>query len=81
MNVGNINRLKQKMLRQNFCICCINKSMKALRQSWIILFVLMITCSSCEAIGGIFKAGMSVGIFVVVLVVALILWLVMRGRR
>jgi hypothetical protein len=55
--------------------------MKSLRQSWFFLVVLMLTFSSCEAIGGIFKAGMGVGIFIVVLVVALILWLVSRGRR
>ena len=55
--------------------------MKALQQTWVLLFALMITLSSCEAIGDIFQAGMSVGIFIVVLVVALILWLVMRGRR
>lgn len=81
MNVRNIQGMKQKMLRQNFCIRFRNKSMKALHQSWIVLFALLLTLSSCDAIGGIFKAGMSVGIFVVVLVVALILWLVMRGRR
>ena len=39
------------------------------------------TLSSCEVVGGIFKAGVWVGILVVVLVVGLILWLVGRGRR
>ena len=39
------------------------------------------TLSSCEIIGGIFKAGVGVGIFIVVLVIALILWLVGRSRR
>jgi hypothetical protein len=52
-----------------------------LRQSWMLLVLLMITFSSCEVVGGIFKAGMGVGIFIVVLVVALIIWLVSRGRR
>ena len=47
----------------------------------MILFACILTFSSCEMVGGIFKAGMGVGIFIVVLVVALILWLVMRGRR
>jgi hypothetical protein len=42
---------------------------------------LALTLSSCEVVGGIFKAGIWVGIFLVVLVVALILWLVNRGRR
>ena len=40
-----------------------------------------LTFSSCEIIGGIFKAGVGVGIFLVVLVIALILWLVGRSRR
>ncbi|MEO6071477.1 MAG: phosphatidate cytidylyltransferase [Chitinophagaceae bacterium] len=40
-----------------------------------------VTLSSCEVVGGIFKAGIGVGIFVVVLVVGLIIWLVSRGRR
>jgi hypothetical protein len=40
-----------------------------------------VTLSSCEVIGGIFKAGMWVGILVVVAIIGLILWLVSRGRR
>lgn len=41
----------------------------------------MMTLSSCELIGGIFKAGFWTAIILIVLVVALILWLVNRGRR
>ena len=52
-----------------------------MRHFWIVLIVLMLTVSSCEAIGGIFKAGMNVGIFIAVLVVVLIIWLVSRFRR
>jgi len=37
--------------------------------------------SSCQAIGDIFKAGMWVGVIVVVLVVALVLWLIGKMRR
>jgi len=37
--------------------------------------------SSCEVIGGIFKAGVWVGVIVVVAVIALILWLIGRGRK
>lgn len=55
--------------------------MKAFRQSWIALLALLVTFSSCEVVGGIFKAGMGVGIFIVVLVIVLIIWLVSRGRR
>ena len=47
----------------------------------IIAFFLPITLSSCEAIAGIFKAGIWTGVIVIVVVVALILWLVGRGRK
>ena len=48
---------------------------------WLGVLAMAMTFSSCEVVGGIFKAGMWVGILVVVLVVVLILWLVGRGRR
>ncbi|MES2646884.1 MAG: MYXO-CTERM sorting domain-containing protein [Bacteroidota bacterium] len=41
----------------------------------------MVFLTSCEAIGGIFKAGMGVGIFLVLLVVILIAWLLLRRRK
>lgn len=37
--------------------------------------------SGCEAIGDIFAAGMWVGVIVVVLVIALVLWLIRKMRR
>ena len=54
-----------------------------MRQStlWIFALVLATTLTSCDLIGGIFKAGMWVGIIIVVAVVGLILWLVSKGRR
>jgi hypothetical protein len=45
------------------------------------LLTMVSTLSSCELAGGIFKAGMWVGILVVVAVIALIIWLVGRGRK
>lgn len=45
------------------------------------LLLLVFSLSSCEAIGGIFKAGMWTGIIVVVAVIILIIWLIGRGRR
>ena len=45
------------------------------------LFAALAFLSSCEVIGGIFKAGVWVGVIIVVAVIALILWLVSRGRR
>ena len=47
----------------------------------ITLLVLAVSVSSCEVVGGIFKAGVWTGFIVIVLVVALILWLVSRGRN
>jgi len=55
--------------------------MKAFRLPWLMLVLLLVTFSSCQAIGDIFKAGMGFGIFIVILVVVLIIWLVSRGRR
>jgi len=46
-----------------------------------ILFFLTLTLSSCEAIGGIFKAGMWVGVLGVVIVVALIFWLIRKAKK
>lgn len=44
------------------------------------IFILT-TFASCAVIGGIFKAGMGVGILLVVLVVALILYVIYRLRK
>ena len=44
------------------------------------LLMVAVTMSSCAAIGDIFKAGMWVGIIIVVAVIALIFWLVGRSK-
>lgn len=49
--------------------------------NFIPLFVLAGMLTSCEAIGTIFKAGMWWGIIVVVAIVALVLWLLSRGKN
>ncbi len=46
-----------------------------------LLGAMSLSLTSCEIIGDIFQAGMFVGIFVVVAVVALIIWLVNKSRR
>jgi len=46
----------------------------------LLALVTAMTLSSCQVVGGIFKAGVWVGILLVVLVVGVILWLVGRGR-
>jgi hypothetical protein len=43
--------------------------------------LLILTLSSCEAIAGIFKAGLWVGIIIVVVIVAIILWLIGKARK
>ncbi|HEU0064500.1 MAG TPA: phosphatidate cytidylyltransferase [Flavisolibacter sp.] len=44
------------------------------------LAMIAMAFSSCQVVGGIFKAGVWVGIIIVVLVILLIIWLVGRGR-
>lgn len=58
--------------------------MKTIQSAWprLLLIVLVaMSASGCEIIGGIFKAGMWVGIIIVVLVLAVIMWLVGKARR
>ncbi len=45
------------------------------------LFFLVTTVSSCEVIGGIFKAGVWVGVLLVVLVVGIIIWIIGKARK
>ena len=45
------------------------------------LFAISLTLSSCEAIGGIFKAGMWAGVIVVVAIIALVLWLLGKAKK
>ena len=44
------------------------------------LLIFVSLMSSCAVIGGIFKAGVWVGILIVVAIIALIIWLISRGR-
>ena len=44
-----------------------------------LLFVLCIV-TSCELIGDIFQAGVGVGIFLVILVIAVIVWAISKFR-
>ncbi|ACU59090.1 hypothetical protein SAMN05428949_2976 [Chitinophaga sp. YR627] len=53
--------------------------MKSL-QLGLLAFAVMLL-SSCEVVGGIFKAGVWVGVLAVAFVVGIILWLVGRGRK
>ncbi|MGO4822169.1 MULTISPECIES: hypothetical protein [unclassified Flavobacterium] len=52
--------------------------MKNILTRTLLLMVVLFSFTSCEVIGGIFKAGMGVGIFIVVAVIAVILFLVSK---
>ena len=43
-------------------------------------FLRALRCPGCELVGGIFKAGMAVGVFLVIAVVALVIFLVSKVR-
>lgn len=67
---------------QTFCIDASNDDrMKQNSILWLGLMAMAMTFSSCEVVGGIFKAGFWTAIIVIVLVVGLIIWLVGRGRN
>ena len=44
----------------------------------VVISFLLLSLSSCEVIGGIFKAGVGVGIFIVVAVVALVIFVIAK---
>lgn len=44
----------------------------------IIAFTILLTLNSCEAIAGIFKAGMGFGIFIVVAVIVVIFFIISK---
>ena len=46
-----------------------------------LLFCLSVFLSSCSVVGGIFKAGVWVGIFIVVVIVAVIIFLITRASN
>ena len=55
-----------------------------MRLSWLQLSVVLlaaVTVSGCEVIGDIFQAGMAVGIFIVIAVIALVVFLIGKVRR
>ena len=47
----------------------------------ILLFSLLPAFSSCEVVGGIFKTGMGVGIFISVIVIAIVMIFVSRAGK
>ena len=56
--------------------------MKKYNLSFVLVLILLITTlSSCEAIAGIFKAGVWFGIIGVVVVIAIIFWLISKAGK
>jgi hypothetical protein len=47
----------------------------------VLLLLMSISLSSCEAIAGIFKAGVWTGIILVAFVIGLIVYFISRGRK
>lgn len=47
----------------------------------LLLMLLAVSSSGCEVIEGIFKAGLLVGIILVVIAIALVMWIVRKLRR
>ena len=55
--------------------------MKQFQYIGVWMLAVVLTLSSCELVGDIFQAGMAVGVFIIVLIVALVLWVLSRFRR
>lgn len=56
--------------------------MKKQIQTAALLIFILAFFTSCDAIAGIFKAGMGVGIFIVVVIVAVIIYIMSRfGKK
>lgn len=45
------------------------------------LVMLAMLLSSCEAIAGIFKAGVGVGVFIVIAIIVVIVLIAMRAKK
>lgn len=46
-----------------------------------LLAVVLTMFTGCELVGDIFQAGMAVGVFIVIAVIVLIIWLISRFRK
>ncbi len=71
----NSNQSNDSLLNKNT-----NKPLKKTLTLVTLLFLLSLI-SSCEIVGGIFKAGMSFGIFIVVAIIVLIVFLIMKAGK
>ena len=55
--------------------------MKRFSLYYAAIVILAVTLTSCELVGDIFQAGMGVGIFLVIAILAVIIWIISRFRR
>jgi len=53
--------------------------MQKMNFAW--LAMLLFSLSSCEVVGGIFKAGVWTGLLIVAVVIALVIWLISRFMK
>lgn len=53
--------------------------MKTHKLTLAFLFSLVATLTSCSVVGGIFKTGVGVGVFLVIFVIGIIIYLVSRA--
>ncbi|WP_165590656.1 MULTISPECIES: hypothetical protein [Flavobacterium] len=44
----------------------------------LMVFVILFSFTSCEVIGDIFKAGMGFGIFIVIFIIAIVIWILAK---
>ena len=51
------------------------------KTSLLFLLTLAISFSSCQVVEGIFKAGVWVGILIIVVIIALIFWLISKAGK
>jgi hypothetical protein len=51
------------------------------RLLFVVLFFLVFALTGCQIIGDIFKAGVWVGVILVIAVIGIVAWLFSRGSR
>lgn len=59
------------------------KNTELKKQLHVVLFLVLLLplLSSCEVVGGIFKTGMGVGIFLVIIVIAIVVFFISKMRK
>jgi len=61
-----------------------NSGIFRMKQSWLLFAVLLflaLTFAGCQIIGDIFKAGVWVGVILVIAIIGIVAWLFSRGSR